>query len=105
MEEITAREFNRHNIGQRVTPASQMIGRPVHTEIEWYRHGILLGIVILDNIDNDWSFVALAKPADRYTVFDLGHSFSSIETARTALAKALQTTPAEALRTAAEWAA
>jgi hypothetical protein len=105
VEEITASEFNRHKIGRRITPASQMIGRPVHTEIEWYRQRILLGIVILDNVDNDWSFVALAKPANEYTVFDLGHSFSSIKIARAALAKALQTTPAEALRTAAEWAA
>jgi hypothetical protein len=103
MEEITAREFNRHKIGRRVTPVSLMIGRPAHTEVEWYRQGVLLGTVILDNIDNDW-FVALAKPADEYTSFDLGHSFPFIKDARAALAKALQTPPAEALREAVEWA-
>jgi hypothetical protein len=92
MKQISAREFNHHPIGRRITPVSFC------TEVEWYRQGILLGIVILDDIDNDWTFVALAKPADKYIVFDLGHSFSCIDAARAALEKALQTSPAEALR-------
>jgi hypothetical protein len=100
MEEITAKDFNRRKIGRRITPVSRMIGRPAHTEVEWYSQGVLLGAIILDNIDGDWSFVALAKPANEYVMFDLGVSFSSIESARAALEKALQTPPAEALRTA-----
>jgi hypothetical protein len=104
MEEITALEFNRRRIGRRVTPVSLMIGRPAHTEVEWHRKGILLGTVILDNIDNDWSFVALAKPTNEYTVFDLRTSFPSIEAARAALATALQTPPAKALREASRMA-
>jgi len=100
IEEITACEFNHHKIGRRITPVSRMIGRPAHTEVEWYRQGVLLGSVILDNIDNDWSFVALAKPANEYVAFDLGTSFPSIEAARAALEKALQAPPAEALRAA-----
>jgi hypothetical protein len=101
MKEITAKEFNHHKIGRRVTPVSRLIGRPAHTEIEWYRQGALLGAVILDNIDNDWSFVALAKPANEYIMFDLGVSFSSIEAARAALEKALQIPPVEATLRAA----
>jgi hypothetical protein len=92
MKQITTDEFNQHKIGRRITPI------PFCTEVEWYRQGVLLGIVILDDIDNDWSFVALAKPAAEYIAFDLGHSFSCIEAARAALEKALQTSPAEALR-------
>jgi hypothetical protein len=99
MEEITAIEFNRHKIGWRM-PASLLIGQPAHTEIAWYRQGPLFGALHLDNIDNDWSFVALARPANEYVAFDLGVSFSSIEAARTALKKALQIPPAEALREA-----
>ena len=100
MKEITAIEFNRHKIGRRITPVSQMIGRPAHTEIEWYRQGPLLGAIIFDNIDNDWSFVALAKPATEYVAFDLGVSLPCIEGARAALEKALQTPPTTAMRSA-----
>jgi hypothetical protein len=100
MEEITAIEFNRHKTGRRITPASFLIGQPAHTEIAWYRQGPLLGALRLDNIDNDWSFVALGKPANEYVAFDLGVSFSSMEAVRTALEKALQIPPAEVLRAA-----
>src|SRR3974377_2170070 len=101
MEELTAREFTRHKIRRRPAMCRSLLaGRPVHTEIEWYRQGPLLGVVIHDEVDDDWAFAALAKPTNEYLAFHLGVYFPSIEAARAALEKALQTPPAEALRTA-----
>jgi len=59
--------------------------RPYTTEKAWYRHENLLGVVLLDNIDNDWSFVALSKQEGSYKAFDVETSFPTQEEATAAL--------------------
>lgn len=68
------------------------------TEKRWYKHDTLLGIVLIDNVDNDWSFVALAPDARKphgcaFRAFDVGTSFERIEQAEAALDAALATGP------------
>ena len=50
----------------------------------------MLGVVLLDNIDSDWSFVALGPDEKgHYGVFDLGVSLPTAQAAREALAAVL----------------
>jgi hypothetical protein len=68
------------------------------TEKVWYMHADRLGIVLLDNIDNDWSFVALAHdPRCRigmaYRCYDVGASFKTFDLAEAALADAIAVGP------------
>jgi hypothetical protein len=48
--------------------------------------------VLIDNVDRDWSFVALSRtlPETQYRAFDVGTSYASQEEATEALAKALE---------------
>ena len=66
------------------------------TEKVWYEHDDHLGIVLLDNVDHDWSFVALAfdkRQGMGFRCFDVGTSFKTPELAEAALATAFETGP------------
>ena len=64
------------------------------TEKFWYSHGELLGIVLLDNVDHDWSFVALANDLrNSFRCYDVGTSFRTPELAQAALATAFEIGP------------
>ncbi|PWT76439.1 MAG: hypothetical protein C5B60_04120 [Chloroflexi bacterium] len=72
---------------------------PYTTEKAWYRYdhpvsGILLGIVLFDNVDNDWSYVAQSrKPGDTYKAFEVETSFPTQEDATAALQETLERGP------------
>lgn len=62
------------------------------SEQAWFRCNDVLGIVLLDRIDHDWSWVCLAKHPDRgmaYRAIDLRTSVSSFELAREYLMQAM----------------
>jgi hypothetical protein len=69
------------------------------TEKFWYAHDSgRLGIVLLDNVDHDWSFVALAhdprKPHGMaFRCYDVAASFATPDEAQAALATALAQEP------------
>ena len=63
------------------------------TEKAWYRHDNLLGVVLLDNIDNDWSFVALSKQEGSYKAYEVETSFPTQEEATAALERAVARGP------------
>lgn len=69
----------------------QLMGYPKPTrEVAWFQHENLLGIVLYDNVDSDWSFVALSDPrGSGYTAFELGVSFKTQAEATKALELAL----------------
>ena len=60
------------------------------TEKAWFRCGEHLGIVLVDNVDHDWSFVALAKVGGQFRGVDIGASLTTQEAATRALAEALR---------------
>ena len=66
----------------------------LHHELEWYAtdDDQVLGAVILDQIDRDFSWVVLTQneQGPGYTCIDLGHSLPSIEIARTKLHAAME---------------
>ena len=72
MKEISKAEFNSHKIMRQKTLAERLAGRKVSEEKQWFAHGKLLGVVLLDLIDNDWSFVVLSKQGRGYRTHDLG---------------------------------
>jgi hypothetical protein len=83
MIEISQIEFDQH-------PVLNM-RLPTVTEKRWFKHEGLLGIVLLDNVDNDWAWVALAEADDgKWRAFDVGHSLTSADVAAQALDAALQ---------------
>jgi len=67
--------------------------QPFTTEKAWYRQGDLLGVVLLDNIDNDWSYVALSKQGGSYKAFEVETSFQTQEQATAALQETLDRGP------------
>jgi hypothetical protein len=79
---ISEREF-------RAYPVFNVGVAPV-TEKAWIRCGEHLGIVLVDNIDHDWSFVALAKVGSQFRGVDVGASLPTQEAATQALTRALQ---------------
>jgi hypothetical protein len=77
IKEITRKEFLKYNIAN-------------HTEVAWFKHDGMLGIVLKDNTDHDWGFVALKQDEEgRYRGFDLGVSLRTEGDARSALEKVL----------------
>jgi hypothetical protein len=61
-----------------------VIGR--NEEREWFQHGIMIGVVVFDTVDEDWGFVALGPDErGRYRGFDLDASFLTADFARSAL--------------------
>jgi hypothetical protein len=63
-------------------------GSPLVTEKRWFKCGDKLGIIMLDNIDNDWLFVAMSNTSGTWRGFDLGFSYPTADEALTALMKA-----------------
>jgi len=67
------------------------------TEKHWFVHDSgRLGIVLLDNVDKDWSFVALAfdpRKGMGFRCYDVAASFNAPDEARDALAIALDQEP------------
>jgi len=62
-------------------------------EKAWFQEGEILGIVLEDQIDFDWSWVCLAKHPDRgwrYRAIDAAASLSSFEKAKEALAATMR---------------
>lgn len=48
---------------------------PTTTEDGWYRRGDVLGLVLIDNVDHDWSWVVLERDErGDYRAIDLGVS-------------------------------
>lgn len=60
------------------------------TEKAWFRYGEYSEIVLIDNVDNDWSFVALADSRGQFRCVDVGTSFLTQAAATEALGLALQ---------------
>ena len=67
------------------------------TEKLWYAHDSgRLGVVLLDNVDHDWSFVALAfdpRKGMGFRCYDVAASFATPDEAQAALAIALSQEP------------
>ena len=67
------------------------------TEKVWYKHDGRLGIVLFDNVDHDWSFVALAYDplphVKSFRCYDVGASFKTFDLAADALANAIVREP------------
>lgn len=83
MIEITRAEFYQHSVIN--------MNLPVTTEKRWFKHDKLLGVVVLDNVDNDWGWAALAEADDgKWRAFDVGHSLTSAGAATKALDAVLQ---------------
>lgn len=91
MREVTEAEFNRYPIWREPAPVQILFGIKPTEERRWFVHGVLLGIVVFDNIDKDWSFVALRKRSDEhlYRVFDICCSYPDQEAAARALEQVL----------------
>jgi hypothetical protein len=63
----------------------------LHNEREWLKGNQRLGIIILDKIDNDWSYVAMAQDPDNdYRAYETATSFKSIDEARSLLIASMQ---------------
>lgn len=69
------------------TAGSKVGSHPrLHDEKEWWTGNGRLGVVILDKIDGDWSWVALAQnPKGGWQAYDIEASRSSIDKARSEL--------------------
>jgi hypothetical protein len=86
MQAITLQEFNTYPLGN--YPRSSL---GITTEMLWFKHESMLGIVLLDNVDNDWSFVALSRHDDgKYYAFDVGVSKPDTKAAVAALKTVLE---------------
>jgi hypothetical protein len=84
MIRITKQEFASHTV------YAGPFGETFTTECAWFKHEEQLGIVLLDNTDKDWSFVALAKDQiGVFRAFDVGASFPSEADAAEALSQCL----------------
>jgi hypothetical protein len=78
MIEISKSEFHRHPVS--------CLDLPVITEKRWFKHDRLLGVVAFDNVDNDWSWAALAEADDgKWRAFDVETSLNSQDAAVKAL--------------------
>jgi hypothetical protein len=84
MQAITEAEFRQCHVFRKWPD-----GYPT-SERGWFKQEDLLCIVLLDMVDHDWSFVALARNnIGVYAAYDIGASFNSFEAARIALEQAL----------------
>ena len=95
MREITKAEFDSYRIARPTTIVEQFrSGGPVITETMWFKHGSWLGVICLDNVDKNWSWVALRRHNDGlYRAFDVGTSCRTIADAVRELDKRLQHGP------------
>jgi hypothetical protein len=66
---------------------------PLTTERRWFKHGERLGIVLIDNTDHDWSFVALSVQKDFHRAYDVGTSYPTEHAAMQALERTLKGVP------------
>jgi hypothetical protein len=74
MIEISESEFHQHPVFS--------LKLPTTTEKRWFKHDRLLGVVVFDNIDNDWAWAALAEADDgKWRAFDVDHSLASADEA------------------------
>ena len=91
MKEITKAEFDRHRIARQKAPVERLwSGGPVTTEKLWFKHSNWLGVICLDNVDDDWSWVALRRHNDGlYHCFDVGISCETVADAVRELNKRL----------------
>lgn len=92
MRQITQAEFNQHQIFRLQPSVAEILGFEEYTEERsWFAHDDLLGIVLFDKVDSDWSFVALHDDGAGYRAFDTAASFPSQQAATQALEKVLIT--------------
>ncbi|TAK64066.1 MAG: hypothetical protein EPO22_06020 [Dehalococcoidia bacterium] len=74
-------------------PARGPLGELIGEEKEWYadRRGNVIGVLVLDRIDKDWSYVVLGRDArGKFRAIDAQVSFQSPEQARTELVSKLR---------------
>jgi hypothetical protein len=81
---------------------------PLHEELEWWavESDRVIGTVILDRADNDYSWVALTEHADGFRGADFGHSHPTIDEARQelhAVMRKLSAQPARSGLTHLSW--
>ncbi len=85
MVELTEEEFSAHHIFR------GPFGDFFTTERAWFSHGKRLGVICLDNFDQDWAFVMLeADCFGVYRAVDLGASYPSQAHATEKLERAMQ---------------
>jgi hypothetical protein len=64
---------------------------PYATERAWFEHKAMFGTVLLDKIDNDWSYVALGRDENGiFRAFHVGTSYLTKIDAHNALEKILK---------------
>ena len=90
MKQITKANFDKHGIGRQPSPVEIMTGARPTEERAWFIHEKLLGIVLFDLIDHDWSFAALHRENDCYCCFDVGVGYGTFVQAIQALEKCLK---------------
>jgi hypothetical protein len=101
MIELSRAEFQQYPVSHGPNLIRELYGVEPTTERFWFKHGDRLGIVLFDNVDSDWSLVALSKDAAGvYRAFDVSCSYPDAAAAKRALegvlAKAaLEDTPAQ----------
>lgn len=88
MQEITLIDFNKNRLAKAVHQG-RLWGTT--TEKAWFTHDKLLGIVLFDTVDHDWSFVVLHDD-DGYRACEVGTSFPDQKAATVALEKVLHRT-------------
>jgi hypothetical protein len=93
MKQITEKECNQYRILRQRSPVEYMGYSKPTEERAWYAHNNLLGIVLFDKVDSDWSFVALYNDCGLFRAYDVGASFHAAEAAEEALREALETGP------------
>jgi hypothetical protein len=90
MNEIRRIDPRRYPIGR----GHQAMGEALHEELEWYAAGgdppPILGLVLRDKVDNDYSWVVLARGANlQYQAIDMAVSIPTCERAADALRSAM----------------
>jgi hypothetical protein len=88
MIKVTEAEFNSRQIMRRASSV-EATDLPNFEERAWYAHGDRLGIVLWDNIESDWAFVALQDRGDGFKACSADVGFATIEAAEEALSKTL----------------
>lgn len=83
MRQLTELEWKNFNVSKRegFTPT---------VEIEHWEENGTLGIVLFDNQDKDWSFVALTKISGEYDTYDTGMNNATVDEAREKLFLAMK---------------
>ena len=91
MIEIKQSEFEQYPVFGGPNLIKELYGVQATSERFWFKHDDMLGIVLFDNIDGDWSMIALAKDnVGVYRGFEVACSYRTAAAAKRALRQVLE---------------